>query len=63
MVLSVPRKCVIVLLPHGVDRYVVACMRGFAKIFCASHENVFLVFRFADYCTLGKQRSSQENWI
>ena len=33
---------------------------GFAKIYCASHENVSSVFSLA-YCTLEKQLSTQEN--
>ena len=33
-----------------------------AKIFCASNENVLLVFSLAD-CTLEKQLLIQENWI
>ena len=36
--LPVPRKCMIVWFPHGVDRYVIVWLNcGFAKIFCASH--------------------------
>ena len=38
IVLSVPRRCVIVWFPHGVDRHVIAWLNcGLAKIFCASH--------------------------
>ena len=48
--------------PHGVDRHVVAWLSCFAKVFCASHKNVSLVFRLAD-CTLEKQLSTQENWV
>ena len=55
-------KVSIVWFPHGVDRYVVAWLSCFAKIFCASHKNVSSVFRFPD-CTLEKQLSTQENWI
>ena len=62
IVLSVPRKNVIVWFPRGVDRYVVAWLSCFAKIFRASHKNVSSVFRFAD-CTLEKQLSTQENCI
>ena len=46
IVLSVPRKCVIVWFPHGVERYAAAWLNCFAKIFCASHKNVSSVFRF-----------------
>ena len=43
IVLSVPRKCVIVWFPHGVDRYVIAWLNcGLAKIFCASHQYCFV---------------------
>ena len=55
-------KVSIVWFPHGVDRYVVAWLSCFAKIFCASHRNVSSVFRFPD-CTLEKQLSTQGNWI
>ena len=43
-------------------RYVIAWLSCFAKIFCASHKNVFSVFRLPDF-TLEKQLSTQENWI
>ena len=61
-----PRKCVIVGFPHGVDKqnsgiYVVTWLGCFAKIFCARHENVSSVFRLADR-TLEKQILTQENW-
>ena len=62
IVSSVPRKCLIVWFLQGVDRYVVALLSRFAKIFCASHKNVSSVFRFPD-CTLEKQLSTQGNCI
>ena len=47
-----PRKCVIVRFPHGVDRYVIAWLNCvFAKIFCASHKKVSPEFSL-DYCIL-----------
>ena len=42
------------VISHGVDGCVVAWLRCFAKILCASHKNVSSVFRLAD-CTLEKQ--------
>ena len=59
---SVCRERVIVWFPHGVDRYVVAWLSCFAKIFRASHKKVSSVFRLAD-CILEKQLSTQETWI
>ena len=58
----VPRKCVIVWSPHGVDMWSRCWAVSAPKYFVPAINIVSSVFSLADFA-LKKQFSTQENWI
>ena len=61
--LSVPRKCVIVWFPHGVDRYAMSCLSAVSPKWSVLGINIVTsVFSLA-YRTLEKAFVDSGNWI